>query len=206
MKKKLTILWVIGLSLLLNGCAVKPDVTITEYFTELKSTISTDFNSLAIQAYFDSEVVLSEDDQVLEYDSSENNAMANRTMELFKEFDYTVKETAINGDNATVTVEILTYPMGELFSNYVTQLFTKAFEWAFSGISEAEMTQKTNDLFIELTTGLEKTYTKTIPVYLVKVEDKWLMMGGEKNYELFNALTGGLIDFAKQFQDNMSNG
>ena len=94
---------------------------------------------------------------------------------------------------------------GELFANYVTQIFTKAFTWAFSGVGEAEITQKSNALFIELAADLEKTYTKTIPVYLIKVDDKWLMMGGDKNIELFNALTGGLIDFAKQFNDNNLN-
>ncbi len=203
MKNKLTILSIIIITLLLNGCAIKPEVTITDYFTDLQTTLSTDFKSLSIEKYFDSEVVLSENEETLNYDSGESNVMTERYIELFQGFEYTIKDTVINGDNATVNVEILTYPMGELLSNYVTQLMTRVFEWAFSGISQEEITQKTTDLFIELSTNLEKTYTNTVPVYLVKVDGKWLMAGGETNYALFNALTGGMIDFAKQFQNDM---
>lgn len=201
MTKKFYILCFIGLSLFLNGCAVKPEVTITDYFTEIQSTTLTNFDSLNNSKYFDSEIVLSDDNQELNLDNTESNEMTDKLIMLIKDFDYTIKETVIDGDNATVNVEILTYPIGELYANYITQLFSKAFEWAFSGISEEEMTQKTSDLFIELADNLEKTYTKTVPVYLVKVEDKWLMVGDEKNTEFFNALTGGLIDFAKQYQN-----
>lgn len=203
MKNKFTILSIIIITLLLNGCAIKPEVTLTEYFTDLQTTMTSDFKSLSIEKYFDGEVVLSEDDQSLNIDSGESNEMTDRYIELFKGFEYTIKDTVINGDNATVNVEILTYPMGELLSNYVTQLMTKVFEWAFSGITEEEMTQRSTDMFIELSNNLEKTYTNTVPVYLVKVDDKWLIMGGETNYPLFNALTGGMIDFAKQFQNDM---
>lgn len=203
MKNKLTIISIIIITLLLNGCAIKPEVTITEYFTDLQTTLSTDFKSLSIEKYFDSEVVLSDNDQSLNYDSGESNEMTERYIELFQGFEYTIKDTIINGDNATVNVEILTYPMGELLSNYITQLMSKVFEWAFSGLSEEEMTQKMTDLFIESSNNLEKTYTKTVPVYLVKVEGKWLLSGGETNYALFNALTGGMIDFAKQIQNDM---
>lgn len=203
MKNKFTILSIIIITLLLNGCAIKPEVTLTEYFTDLQTTMTSDFKSLSIEKYFDGEVVLSEDEQSLNIDSGESNEMTDRYIELFKGFEYTIKDTVINGDNATVNVEILTYPMGELLSNYVTQLMTKVFEWAFSGITEEEMTQRSTDMFIELSNNLEKTYTNTVPVYLVKVDDKWLIMGGETNYPLFNALTGGMIDFAKQFQNDM---
>lgn len=203
MKNKLSIVSIILIMLLLNGCAVKPEVTITEYFTDLQTTLSTDFKTLSIEKYFDSAVVLSDNDQSLNYDSGESNVMTERYIELFQGFEYTIKDTVINGDSATVNVEIKTYPMGQLLSNYMTQLMTKAFEWAFSGLSQEEMTQKMTDMFMEMSNTLEKTYTNTIPVYLVKVEGKWLLVGGETNYALFNALTGGMIDFAKQFQNDM---
>lgn len=206
MKNKFTVLWIIIITLLLNGCAIKPEVTLTDYFTDLQTTLLTDFKSLSIEKYFDREVVLSENVQSLNYDNGESNEMTERYIELFQGFEHTIKDTVINGDKATVNVEILTYPMGDLLSNYMTQLMSKVFEWAFSGMSEAEMTQKMTDLFIELSNSLEKTYTNTVPVYLIKIDDKWLIMGGETNYPLFNALTGGMIDFAKKFQnDTKSN-
>lgn len=205
MKNKFTVLWIIIITLLLNGCAIKPEVTLTDYFTDLQTTLLTDFKSLSIEKYFDREVVLSENVQSLNYDNGESNEMTERYIELFQGFEHTIKDTVINGDKATVNVEILTYPMGDLLSNYMTQLMPKVFEWAFSGMSEAEMTQKMTDLFIELSNSLEKTYTNTVPVYLIKIDDKWLIMGGETNYPLFNALTGGMIDFAKKFQNDIKS-
>lgn len=202
MKNKFSFLSIIIVTLLLNGCAVKPEVTLTDYFTDLQTTPLTDFKSLSIEKYFDSEVVLTDNIQSLNYDSSESNEMTQRFIELFQGFEYTFKDTVINGVNAIVNVEILTYPMGELLSNFMTQLMSKVFEWAFSGMSEEEMTQKMTDLFIGLSNNLEKTYIKAVPVYLVKVNGKWLLSGGETNYALFNALTGGTIDFAKQFQND----
>jgi len=208
MKNKLFILSSLCLLLLLNGCAVKPEVTVSSYFDELKTTISSDLDSIEIQDYFDSEVKLSDTEQDLDLNNDESNEMTARYMELFQGFEYTIKESVVEGDTATVSVEIVTYPIGELLSNYVVQLLSKAFEWAFSGISEEEMELRTTNLFLELSNGIEKTYTKTIPVYLVKKDDKWLLVGGDTNYEMFNAITGGLLDFAKQFQEDMteSNG
>lgn len=208
MKNKLFILSTMCIVLVLNGCAIKPEVTVTNYFNELKTTISSDLDSFDIQEYFDSEVKLLDSEQDFDLSNDESNEMTERYMELFQGFEYTIKESVVDGDKATVSIEIITYPMGELFSNYFVQLLSKAFEWAFAGISEDEMELRTNTLFLELSSDIEKTYTKTIPVYLVKKEGKWLLVGGDTNYEMFNAITGGLLDFAKQFQDNMneSNG
>jgi hypothetical protein len=202
MKNKLFILCAICLVLVLSGCAAKPEVSVSGYFDELKTTISSDLNSINIQEYFDSEVKLFDSEQDLDLGNDESNEMTERYMELFKGFEYSIKESVVDGDTATVSVEIIAYPMGELFSNYVMQLLSKAFEWAFSGISEEEMEQRTITLFLELSNDLEKTYTKTVPVYLIKKDGKWLLIGGDTNYEMFNAITGGLLDFAKQFQDN----
>jgi hypothetical protein len=208
MKSKLFILSTLCLLLLLNGCAVKPEATVSSYFDELKTTISSNLDSIEIQDYFDSEVKLSDTEQDLDLNNDESNEMTARYMELFQGFEYTIKESVVEGDTATVSVEIVTYPIGELLSNYVVQLLSKAFEWAFSGISEEEMELRTTNLFLELSADLEKTYTKTIPVYLVKKDGEWLLVGGDTNFEMFNAITGGLLDFAKQFQEDIpeSNG
>ncbi|NTW91605.1 MAG: hypothetical protein HGA35_06735, partial [Erysipelotrichaceae bacterium] len=104
--------------------------------------------------------------------------------------------------------EITTYPVGELLSNYMVQLFSKVFEWAFSGITEEEITAKSTTLFLDLAAEVEKTYVKTVPVYMVKKEGKWLISGNTTNYEMMDALTGGILEFAKQLEENTneSNG
>ena len=84
----------------------------------------------------------------------------------------------------------------------MVQLFSNVFEWSFAGLSEEEMTERSTTLFLELSNELEKTYISTVPVYLVKKEGKWLMVGSDKNFELINALTGGVLEFAKKLAES----
>ena len=98
----------------------------------------------------------------------------------------------------------------ELKTNITPDLKTiaKVFEWAFSGITEEEITTKSTSLFLDLATDIEKTYVKTIPVYMVKKDGKWLISGDVTNYEMIDALTGGVLEFAKKLEEstNESNG
>ena len=128
--------------------------------------------------------------------------MTDRYLELFRGFEYKVIDSKIEGDSAVVNVEITTYPVGELLSNYMVQLFSKVFEWAFSGITEEEITAKSTTLFLDLANDIQKTYVKTVPVYMVKKEGKWLISGDTTNYEMMDALTGGILEFAKQLEEN----
>lgn len=134
--------------------------------------------------------------------------MTDRYLELFRGFEYKIIDSTVNKDTAVVNVEITTYPVGELLSNYMVQLFSKVFEWAFSGITEEEITAKSTSLFLDLATDIEKTYVKTIPVYMVKKDGKWLISGDVTNYEMIDALTGGVLEFAKKLEEstNESNG
>ena len=205
--KNILSIMLIGL-VLLTGCAEKPDVTVTAYFDELKTSISPDLKTIAIEKYFDTAVQIEESNQDLSLESFESNEMTDKYLELFRGFEYKVIDSKIEGDSAVVNVEITTYPVGELLSNYMVQLFSKVFEWAFSGITEEEITAKSTTLFLDLATDIQKTYVKTVPVYMVKKEGKWLISGDTTNYEMMDALTGGILEFAKQLEENTaeSNG
>lgn len=201
--KNILSIMLIGL-VLLTGCAEKPEVTVTAYFDELKTSISPDLKTIAIEKYFDQAVEIEETNQDLSLESFESNEMTDRYLELFRGFEYKVIDSKIEGDSAVVNVEITTYPVGELLSNYMVQLFSKVFEWAFSGITEEEITAKSTTLFLDLAAEVEKTYVKTVPVYMVKKEGKWLISGDTTNYEMMDALTGGILEFAKQLEENTS--
>lgn len=205
--KNILKLLLIGL-VLLAGCAEKPEVTVTAYFDELKTNITPDLKTIAIEKYFDTAVQIEESNQDLSLESFESNEMTDRYLELFRGFEYKIIDSTVNKDSAVVNVEITTYPVGELLSNYMVQLFSKVFEWAFSGITEEEITAKSISLFLDLATDIEKTYVKTIPVYMVKKDGKWLISGDVTNYEMIDALTGGVLEFAKKLEEstNESNG
>lgn len=189
---------------LLTGCAEKPEVTVAAYFDELKTSISPDLKTIAIEKYFDTAVQIEESNQDVSLESFESNEMTDRYLELFRGFEYKIIDSTINKDSAVVNVEITTYPVGELLSNYMIQLFSKVFEWAFSGITEDEITDNSVNQFLSLSTDIEKTYVKTVPVYMVKKDGKWLISGDLTNYEMIDALTGGVLEFAKKLEESTS--
>lgn len=198
---KILSLLLIGI-VLLSGCAAKPETNVTAYLDELKTSISSDLNTFAIEKYFDTDVQITENNQEFTLESHESNEMTLRYLELFRGFEYKVIDSTVDGDTAIVNVELTTYPVGELLQNYMVQLFSNVFEWSFVGLSEEEMTERSTTLFLELSNELEKTYISTVPVYLVKKEGKWLMVGSDKNFELINALTGGVLEFAKKLAES----
>lgn len=198
---KILSLLLIGI-VLLSGCAAKPETNVTAYLDELKTSISSDLNTIAIEKYFDTDVQITENNQEFTLESHESNEMTLRYLELFRGFEYKVIDSTVDGDTAIVNVELTTYPVGELLQNYMVQLFSNVFEWTFVGLSEEEMTERSTTLFLELSNELEKTYISTVPVYLVKKEGKWLMVGSDKNFELINALTGGVLEFAKKLAES----
>ncbi len=198
---KILSLLLIGI-VLLSGCAAKPETNVTAYLDELKTSISSDLNTIAIEKYFDTDVQITENNQEFTLESHESNEMTLRYLELFRGFEYKVIDSTVDGDTAIVNVELTTYPVGELLQNYMVQLFSNVFEWSFVGLSEEEMTERSTTLFLELSNELEKTYISTVPVYLVKKEGKWLMVGSDKNFELINALTGGVLEFAKKLAES----
>jgi len=205
--KNIISLFLVGL-VLLTGCAEKPEVTVSTYFDELKTSISPDLKTIAIEKYFDQSLEFDNSNRDLSMDSFKSTEMSNRYLELFRGFEYKIIDSTVKGDSAIVNVEITTYPVGDLLSNYMIQLFSKVFEWAFSGISEEEVTEKSISLFLDLANDTEKTYIKTVPVYMVKKEGKWLISGDITNYEMMDALTGGVLEFAKKLEEstNQSNG
>ena len=198
---KILSLLLIGI-VLLSGCAAKPETNVTAYLDELKTSISSDLNTIAIEKYFDTDVQITENNQEFTLESHESNEMTLRYLELFRGFEYKVIDSTVDGDTAIVNVELTTYPVGELLQNYMVQLFSNVFEWSFAGLSEEEMTERSTTLFLELSNELEKTYISTVPVYLVKKEGKWLMVGSDNNFELINALTGGVLEFAKKLAES----
>ena len=198
---KILSLLLIGI-VLLSGCAAKPETNVTAYLDELKTSISSDLNTIAIEKYFDTDVQITENNQEFTLESHESNEMTLRYLELFRGFEYKVIDSTVDGDTAIVNVELTTYPVGQLLQNYMVQLFSNVFEWTFVGLSEEEMTERSTTLFLELSNELEKTYISTVPVYLVKKEGKWLMVGSDKNFELINALTGGVLEFAKKLAES----
>lgn len=205
MKKFLTrTLLIVSSMLLLTACAPKPESTLTAFLDTFKTITVENAQTLEIAQYFDGDFVKDETLTSIETLNDENTAYVNRLYDLLAGFDYVVNETTVVDETATVSLTITTYPIGQIFSDYIMQAFTKAFEWAFSGVSQEEQAIKMSELFLEVSKDATKTYTETIDVDLVKVEDAWVLSSGEKNEALMNALTGGMVKWAKTFSEELA--
>lgn len=185
--------------LVLTACAAKPETTVENYLMELKGDITSDFETIAIEEYFDSKVNFGVENSVSKDESGAviENEFTQRYQELFQDFDYVINDSVIDGDQSVVNIEITTYPIAELLTKYFSELFANVFSWSLSGMSQDEIDQKSQKLFIDLSANIQKTYVSIVPVNLNKVDGKWYLDGAD-NDQLFNALTGGTFEYFQQ--------
>ena len=134
--------------------------------------------------------------------STDLGGMSKETAEKFiakvLEFDYTYGEETINDDKATVDVTITTYNFTSMFSDMLTDLYSKAIELAFSGLTEEELEKQINELTDKaLSDGLdkltEKTVSNTVKLELTKDGRSWKV--DPVTDEFTDALLGGLNTF-----------
>jgi hypothetical protein len=178
----------------LSACTpqAKPEDTITTFLDAFKNKQVIDYAGL-----FDGDVSDMTSDP---FDSPETpSEISTKMMELILSYDYEIKETMISEDglSATVSVEFTTVNLGFVFTSFMTKYIAKAFEMAFSGATEEEMTQLSVTLFLEEANKATKDKVTTVDVKMVKVDKKWFIQGGEANLDLFDGLMGGLISTLK---------
>ena len=134
--------------------------------------------------------------------STDLGGMSKETAEKFiakvLEFDYTYGEETINDDKATVDVTITTYNFTSMLSDMLTDLYSKAIELAFSGLTEEELAKQINELTDKaLSDGLdkltEKNVSNTVKLELTKDGHSWKV--DPVTDEFTDALLGGLNTF-----------
>ncbi len=134
--------------------------------------------------------------------SADLGGMSKETAEKFVgkvlEFDYTFGEETINDDKATVEVTITTYNFTSMFSDMLTDLYSKAIELAFSGLTEEELEKQVNAMADQALSGsldklTEKTVSNTVKLELTKDGHSWKV--DPVTDEFTDALLGGLNTF-----------
>ena len=98
---------------------------------------------------------------------------------------YTVGESKIDGDNATVPVDIKYYDGTDLISQIMGEYFSKAMGIALSGqeMSDEEATKMLGDMFSEKTQDLEDTYDEiSLDLKCVKEDYKWVISDVDDNF------------------------
>ena len=132
--------------------------------------------------------------------------VATAMKDLIFGFTYKILKSTVSKDklSATVDLEITTFDGKQFLTNFMSQYIIKAMQYAFDmTLTTEQRTAKIESIAIELFTSIsssmakDKVYPAT--VNLVKVDKKWVMSGGETNYTLLDAMTGGMISASKDF-------
>lgn len=135
-------------------------------------------------------------------ESSEDDELfkdAAEFLSIFFKVDYEIKETTINDNLATVSLNLKTYNIGDKLNEGLTNAMQILFSNMFSNISEEEMEKQTQEAFLNSLKYAEKNKDWTVDVKLTKVDGKWLI-NTKDNDQFMNALTGGLWEFKDKIE------
>lgn len=121
-------------------------------------------------------------------------------------FEYEVSNEKIDGDKATVDVAIKTYGLGTSFTNFVSEFMAQAFSLALSGASEDAINKKSVEIFSAKLDEAKLDYEKTVTLNLTKKDNGWVVDELAEDGDFFNAITGGMIEAAKNAEDMFSSG
>lgn len=121
--------------------------------------------------------------------------------EKISDFDYELLDENIDGETATVKVKITTYNIGDKLSEGMSKAISNAMAYAFSGMSEEEITKKLIAEMLVPIKDAEKNYTKEVEVKVNKVDGEWEV---EKDNEaLSNALSGGVMESLESMSNSL---
>ena len=204
MRKIFSILLIFVLATSLSACgsAPTPKDTAEKFLTAVKAKDAEGIRKVYDGSYSEDELIGIVESLLGDSEEGEVDDDATKQFEekLF-DFDYTIGEERVDGENAEVDVTFKTYDFGTMLGQYLQRAMTELFSAAFSGASEEEIDAiGTRILAEELTNLTEKSYEKTVPMKLTKVEGDWKVAKIEDDSEFLNGMFGGMIDIVKEFE------
>lgn len=205
MRKIFSILLIFVLAASFSSCgsAPTPKDTAGKFLTAVKAKDAEGIRTVYDGSYSEDELIGTVESLLGESEEGEADEEATKQFEekLF-DFDYTIGEERVDGENAEVDVTFKTYDFGTMLGQYLQRAMTEMLSAAFSGASEEEIEAIGTKLLAEELTNLtEKSYEKTVPMKLIKVKDEWKVAKIEDDSEFLNAMLGGMIDVVKEFDE-----
>ena len=186
------LIFVLAASLSACGSAPTPKDIAEKYLAAIKAQDEEGISALSEGSYSEDELmgtvdlVLGESEEGEEYDEA-----TKKFKEKVIDFDYTIGEERIDGENAEVDVTIKTYDFGTMLGQYAERAMSELMAAAVDGASqEAIDAMDRKILEEELDKLTEKSYETTVPMKLKKVEGEWKVAKMEDDSEFMNAILG----------------
>lgn len=213
MRKIVRILLVLVLAASFSACgsAPAPKDTAERFLSAMKAKDTEGIQAVYDGSYSEDELNGTVESLLGESEGAGEEDEATRQMEeMLFDFDYTIGEERIDGENAEVDVTFKTYDFGTMIGQYLERAFTEVLSASFNGASQEEIDAIGDTIMAEELSKLtEKTYEKTVPLKLTKVENEWKVAKIEDDSEFLNAMLGGMMDIVKGFEelgDSLSGG
>ena len=206
MKKILSIVLALSLALSLAGCGEsKPDSTVTNFCNALKT-----YDFEAISSYMENSNALSAPNLG---DLAEEDLGSEKLMTYLKEnaekMTYSLGETQINGDTATVPVSFTYIDASGVMTAALGEYLSQAFVLAFGGAGEEQLAELFESIFTEKAASIKPdTSTVKVSFTCVKVDDGWKIadFSNTDSTVLDNILTCNIAsafdDFGNAFDDS----
>ncbi|MBR6473198.1 MAG: hypothetical protein IKS99_05705 [Firmicutes bacterium] len=136
-----------------------------------------------------------------EIDEPALSGMVDSMMEKILDFDYTLDNEVIDGNEATVDVYFKTYDFADIMEKLIAAILQDAMVLSISGLDQDELEAEINEImaskFEELMKTAEKDQTVKVTMPLVMKSNKWLVKDINKLDDFTNALFGGLTKYAE---------
>jgi hypothetical protein len=126
-------------------------------------------------------------------------ALAEKAMEKMLDFDYTLDNEQINGNNATVDVLFKTYDFEGIFKDLTDGILPNIMDPGIFSKDpqtiEREILGTLTENFAEALKNVKKDKDVTVPLKLVRKGGKWMVKDLNKSDDLMFALSGGIGKF-----------
>lgn len=204
MKKKLAVFLLLTAMLGMCACGSKsPEVTPTKTVDTFLKAIQDEDQDAIKKVYEESTFDIGKeawddgDDEGQFSDDAMTKVLTKDFYPRLIDFEYKMGEENINGDEATVKVDITTYKIGDAFVAGFNDFFSQAMDLYNANASDDEVSKVMADsLHKKLSALKKKEYKKTATFHLSKEDGKWVIdeMDDDENEAALNVLTGGMID------------
>lgn len=200
MKKVVSVLLILAISLNLSACSgsPKPETTVSEFIEASKQFDFEKMSSKINPSSSTDKDMISELEEGFEEDSFEKYFMEYLKQNA-KKITYTIVESEVNGDYATITVDFKYVDGGPLLKATLGDVFTQSISKALAGteMNDDEMTE----LFISSMQAQkeiidEAFVDKEIDIKCIKVDDKWYI--DDIDMDFMNMM---ISNFATVFED-----
>lgn len=201
MKKIILVLTTFLLAISLTACSsAKPEDTIDSFFNSAKKF---DFEGM-------NEVIENNDekykDLLKELDTKDPNAQY--ALDYLKQnaskITYTIKDSEIKDNKATIKVECKFVDSTPLFKEIVAEAFTKVLDMSFSGqdLTDEKTTEMLVSIMKEKQKSVKETYvTKTVEFECSKKDNKWII--SSVNDAVADVLLSNLVTAGQEFSNSM---